>query len=213
MSDTTMFNTAMALIYMAISYAQYRYYAGLGRIYREQLRRARSDRDAAYEKITELNGKITELNGKINRVCELHKESEQVMTSAQDAFNAVLTQRDKAIAEVERLSQRLSYADRLAEYGCAAADSLASIPFPCSDIQILRKVYRDLLVDESMRQTAEREILQDTAATANVSVKPQTDTPSPACHAGQDGDCTWDQCPQLRNNEPLTSGRHCPHDN
>ncbi|ALY10504.1 hypothetical protein SEA_BOSSLADY_47 [Arthrobacter phage BossLady] len=33
-----------------------------------------------------------------------------------------------------------------------------------------------------------------------------------ACHAGMDGDCSWAQCPQLRDNEPRHSGRHCPLD-
>jgi hypothetical protein len=32
------------------------------------------------------------------------------------------------------------------------------------------------------------------------------------CHAGQDGDCSWTQCPQSRDNEPERSGRHCPLD-
>jgi hypothetical protein len=40
--------------------------------------------------------------------------------------------------------------------------------------------------------------------------------PDPArverCHAARDGECFWDQCPQLRDNEPLASGRHCPLD-
>lgn len=30
------------------------------------------------------------------------------------------------------------------------------------------------------------------------------------CHAGLDGDCSWEDCPQLRDGEPLTSGRDCP---
>lgn len=30
------------------------------------------------------------------------------------------------------------------------------------------------------------------------------------CAAGQDGDCRWDLCPQVRDNEPQTSGRVCP---
>ena len=29
------------------------------------------------------------------------------------------------------------------------------------------------------------------------------------CHAGKDGDCTWPECPQLKDNEPIVSGRHC----
>ena len=32
------------------------------------------------------------------------------------------------------------------------------------------------------------------------------------CHAGQDGDCVWEGCPQLRDGEPAKSGRHCPLD-
>ena len=30
------------------------------------------------------------------------------------------------------------------------------------------------------------------------------------CHAGQDGDCIWEHCPQNRDGEPMKSGRHCP---
>lgn len=30
------------------------------------------------------------------------------------------------------------------------------------------------------------------------------------CRAHSDGDCIADDCPQLRDNEPRTSGRHCP---
>lgn len=32
------------------------------------------------------------------------------------------------------------------------------------------------------------------------------------CHADRDGECSWDKCPQLRDNEPPDSGRHCPLD-
>lgn len=32
------------------------------------------------------------------------------------------------------------------------------------------------------------------------------------CHAGRDGDCIWKDCPQLRDKEPETTGRHCPLD-
>lgn len=32
----------------------------------------------------------------------------------------------------------------------------------------------------------------------------------PMCHAGMDGDCFWKECPQNRDNEPATTGRHCP---
>lgn len=32
------------------------------------------------------------------------------------------------------------------------------------------------------------------------------------CQADRDGDCVWTGCPQLRDNEPSSSGRHCPLD-
>lgn len=32
------------------------------------------------------------------------------------------------------------------------------------------------------------------------------------CKAGQDGDCNHPLCPQIRDNEPETTGRHCPID-
>lgn len=33
------------------------------------------------------------------------------------------------------------------------------------------------------------------------------------CRADRDGDCSWQECPQLRDNEPKATGRHCPRDN
>lgn len=32
------------------------------------------------------------------------------------------------------------------------------------------------------------------------------------CHAGRDGDCVWANCPQLRDGEPIATGRHYPLD-
>lgn len=32
------------------------------------------------------------------------------------------------------------------------------------------------------------------------------------CYAGSDGDCIWKDCPQLRDNEPEATNRHCPLD-
>jgi hypothetical protein len=32
------------------------------------------------------------------------------------------------------------------------------------------------------------------------------------CHGGQDGDCVWTECPQLKDGEPQATGRHCPLD-
>ncbi len=36
--------------------------------------------------------------------------------------------------------------------------------------------------------------------------------PRPRCHAGRDGDCIWEHCPQLRDKEPESTHRHCPLD-
>jgi hypothetical protein len=32
------------------------------------------------------------------------------------------------------------------------------------------------------------------------------------CYANRDGECYWSGCPQLRDNEPVRTGRHCPLD-
>lgn len=40
----------------------------------------------------------------------------------------------------------------------------------------------------------------------------QVASPITSCQAGRDGDCVHQQCPQLRDNEPHASGRHCPLD-
>lgn len=32
------------------------------------------------------------------------------------------------------------------------------------------------------------------------------------CFAASDGECGWQGCPQIRDNEPQNSGRHCPYD-
>jgi hypothetical protein len=32
------------------------------------------------------------------------------------------------------------------------------------------------------------------------------------CRAARDGECVWSECPQLRDGEPVKSGRHCPYD-
>lgn len=42
--------------------------------------------------------------------------------------------------------------------------------------------------------------------------KPEPQAQRERCHAGRDGDCIHKNCPQLRDNEPAASGRHCPLD-
>lgn len=33
------------------------------------------------------------------------------------------------------------------------------------------------------------------------------------CLSDNDGECEWKDCPQIRDDEPTRSGRHCPRDN
>lgn len=35
----------------------------------------------------------------------------------------------------------------------------------------------------------------------------------PRCHAARDGECHWEDCPQIRDDEPARTMRHCPLDN
>jgi hypothetical protein len=32
------------------------------------------------------------------------------------------------------------------------------------------------------------------------------------CMSNNDGECDWAECPQLADNEPKATGRHCPRD-
>ena len=36
--------------------------------------------------------------------------------------------------------------------------------------------------------------------------------PPPRCRAARDGECSAADCPQLRDDEPAKTGRHCPRD-
>jgi len=38
----------------------------------------------------------------------------------------------------------------------------------------------------------------------------ETDKAVDKCQSDADGECNWDQCPQLRDAEPETTGRSCP---
>lgn len=58
----------------------------------------------------------------------------------------------------------------------------------------------------------------DSAATiapppAGVVMRPQFKKPLERCAAARDGECSHKDCPQIRDNEPMATGRHCPIDN
>ncbi|EOI6389850.1 hypothetical protein ACMU9O_000880 [Yersinia enterocolitica] len=50
-------------------------------------------------------------------------------------------------------------------------------------------------------------------APAGMIMRPQSENPLERCAAGRDGECHHKDCPQLRDNEPMATGRHCPIDN
>ncbi|MFM1346603.1 hypothetical protein WFP14_08540 [Yersinia proxima] len=50
-------------------------------------------------------------------------------------------------------------------------------------------------------------------APAGVVMRPQFEKPLERCAAARDGECHHKDCPQLRDNEPMATGRHCPIDN
>ncbi|HDL7013678.1 TPA: hypothetical protein PXM26_002012 [Yersinia enterocolitica] len=50
-------------------------------------------------------------------------------------------------------------------------------------------------------------------APTGVVMRPQFEKPLERCAAARDGECHHKDCPQLRDNEPVATGRHCPIDN
>ncbi|CNJ56177.1 Lar family restriction alleviation protein [Yersinia mollaretii] len=50
-------------------------------------------------------------------------------------------------------------------------------------------------------------------APTGVVMRPQFENPLERCAAARDGECHHKDCPQLRDNEPVATGRHCPIDN
>lgn len=50
-------------------------------------------------------------------------------------------------------------------------------------------------------------------APAGVIMRPQFEKPLEHCAAARDGECSHKDCPQIRDNEPMATGRHCPIDN
>ncbi|CNI38098.1 ead/Ea22-like family protein [Yersinia mollaretii] len=49
-------------------------------------------------------------------------------------------------------------------------------------------------------------------APPGVVMRPQFEKPLERCAAARDGECSHKDCPQLRDNEPMATGRHCPID-
>lgn len=57
--------------------------------------------------------------------------------------------------------------------------------------------------------------MTDTDEDEQMTDKAPTPQPPAYCHAAgrnSDGDCSWSECPQLRDGEPAATGRHCPLD-
>lgn len=81
----------------------------------------------------------------------------------------------------------------------------------------LRNVWLGVSVEDETRTARIRELLQTPAAVRFVSAEPllgriDLQPYLERCHAAKDGDCTAPSCPQLRDDEPARTGRHCPLD-
>lgn len=57
------------------------------------------------------------------------------------------------------------------------------------------------------------EIIGDLALAQEPGEQKDNAAPLTCCAADQDGECNHAQCPQLRDDEPARSNRHCPLDN
>lgn len=52
----------------------------------------------------------------------------------------------------------------------------------------------------------------DPCGAARINVRVYLKPEKQHCHGSRDGECNWIYCPQLRDNEPRATGRHCPYD-
>lgn len=71
----------------------------------------------------------------------------------------------------------------------------------------------DSKFDDARPKSVQLEEMVDASRLALQSQGAVGAAPLTRCAAGRDGECGHAQCPQLRDNEPRASGRHCPLDN
>ncbi|HHG9944636.1 TPA: hypothetical protein ACPZLH_002477 [Yersinia enterocolitica] len=112
----------------------------------------------------------------------------------------------------------------------AEARLLVPVEFPDSDIGIVSHIahwYSQAEceawvagVEFSKKQIIKAGYLVEGGNTATIApapegvvMRPQFEKPLERCAAARDGECSHKDCPQLRDNEPMATGRHCPIDN
>lgn len=122
--------------------------------------------------------------------------------------------------EIERLMRTADGLERSAKLDAELAEELAG------DAQFAL-IHRTAAVDLKAEADALRKLLAGAVITAPAEAR--SPKPAPAfsgeeirhlnaivgngsCHADRDGDCHHHDCPQLRDNEPAATGRHCPYD-
>lgn len=140
--------------------------------------------------------------------CERRIADQAVVIARLEAENTRL--KGENIANVERsseqivrLKQQLTDAEaQLAQAQARAEITNAMVPH----VQALRKLYWYTVKSPNGAQ------VEFNALWTLLDMLPTENPPSQGCHAGQDGDCIWAECPQLRDGEPVKSGRHCPLD-
>lgn len=73
----------------------------------------------------------------------------------------------------------------------------------------------DMAGDDNLAPRLVVSVLQqilDTPIVPRDTPQPPTSDYTKGCHAARDGECHWAVCPQLRDGEPVATGRHCPLD-
>lgn len=126
---------------------------------------------------------------------ELNEQRNRAVESAEQAYK----REDVADAKLAASEQRAAL---LVEAVQGAAHRICGAYGPC----FCRPPQPSVdLGHERACQVLRRALMETRAALAAAA-------PSAGCHAGNDGDCSWSACPQLRDGEPASSGRHCPLD-
>jgi hypothetical protein len=111
--------------------------------------------------------------------------------------NAIASEMLKAESKIADLERRL----RLAVEGL----DLISAPGDYAAFEHWKETGSYSYYDELSSVKVARETLDKINGTTHGDEpKPQT------CHSDRDGDCDWKDCPQLRDGEPVATGRSCP---
>lgn len=124
---------------------------------------------------------------------------------SEQAFGAVVEQKQAAEKRCGELQETIFTMQAIIAKQREQADALRTAALAGAEaLQYLGGT----LHAQRLRDAASGEAPPPTAKGLRVYREPELK----GCAAGSDGDCVHSQCPQLRDREPMKSGRHCPLD-